>query len=182
MERFELPRSLLLDHPTPKAPLFSSTLFRAFLHPSPLHARPLGELDQPYLGKEGGWGEKDLRPGRASVSRAPLAPSPALHSARRWLAPAPARRSRRPEAVAGRGRGWGPGMEAGGGGARGPSPLLSSQPLTPTPFIYFFFLPSSLASLSPLESEGASRLGAGAGYVSQTVTCSLPVSFSCVLK
>lgn len=78
-------------------------------------------------------------------------------------------------------------MEARGGGGEeergGPSPLLFSQPFTPTPFIYiFFFLPSSLAWLSPLESEGASRLGVGAGYVSQTVTCSLPVSFSCVLK
>lgn len=143
------------------------------------------------LGHSGNWisciwerkgGGKDLRPGRASVSRAPLAPLPALHSARRWLAPAPARRSRRPEAVAGRGRGWGPGMEAGEGERGAPLPSSPPSPSPPTPFIFFFFLPSSLASLSPLESEGASRLGAGAGYVSQTVTCSLPVSFSCVLK
>lgn len=63
------------------------------------------------------------------------------------------------------------------------SPFPSSLPsLSPPPLLYVFFLLSSLASLSPLESEGASRLGAGAGYVSQTVTCSLPVSFSCVLK
>lgn len=178
-----------MSYPTPssyttpplKPHFFSSILFRASLHPSPFHARPLGELDQLYLGKERGGG-KDLRPGRASVSRAPLAPLPALHSARRWLAPAPARRSRRPEAVAGRGRGWGPGMEAGEGERGAPLPSSPPSPSPPTPFIFFFFLPSSLASLSPLESEGASRLGAGAGYVSQTVTCSLPVSFSCVLK
>lgn len=73
-------------------------------------------------------------------------------------------------------------MEAGEGSVGPLSPPLLPAP-HPHPFyIFFFLLPSSLASLSPLESEGASRLGAGAGYVSQTVTCSLPVSFSCVLK
>lgn len=126
--------------PPLKPHFFSSILFRAFLHPSLLQARPLGELDQLYLGKEErGWGgKKDLRPGRASVSRAPLAPSPALHSARRWLAPAPARRSSRPEAVAGRGRGWGPGMEAGEGERGAPLPSSPPSPSPPTPFIFFF--------------------------------------------
>lgn len=79
----------------------------------------------------------------------------------------------------------GEGVGAGDGGREGErgAPLPTSPPSpSPPPLLYFFFLPSSLASLCPLESEGASRLGAGAGYVSQTVTCSLPVSFSCVLK
>lgn len=174
--------------PTPQTPTYSPvTLFRAFLHPCPRSAHSLGGSANlisgiwEMKGKEKK--KKDLRPGRAIVSRAALARSPARFA----QCPQMARSGPGAAIPAPRSSGWarvrvGAG-HGGGGGERG-APLPSSPPSpSPPPLLYiFFFLPSSLASLSPLESEGASRLGAGAGYVSQTVTCSLPVSFSCVLK
>lgn len=129
-------------------------------------------------GRVGGRG-----PASGKSEREPSAARAVSRSARcpRRARSGPARRFRGPEAGAGRGWGWGPGPERGRSSAGPLSPPLFPAP-HPHPFYIFFFLPSSLASLSPLGSEGASRLGAGAGYVSETVTCSLPVSFSCVLK
>lgn len=128
------------------------------------------------------WKKKKKRP---ASWKSQCEPGAVVHNARRWLAAAGARQSRRPKQWQG---GVGAGAGGRGGETRGPSPLLSPQPLTPTPYIYIyvyvFFFSSQvlLPRYPPLESEGASRLGAGAGYVSGTVTCSLPVSFSCVLK
>lgn len=152
MERFELPHSLLLYHPTPKTPLFLQYTFPCLPPPKSVPRSATRGTGSAVSGKGKGGG-KDLRPGRASVSRAPLAPLPALHSARRWLAPAPARRSRRPEAVAGRGRGWGPGMEAGEGERGAPLPSSPPSPSPPTPFIFFFSSQVLLPRYPPLNPK-----------------------------
>lgn len=133
--------------PTPQTPTYSPvTLFRAFLHPCPRSAHSLGgsanlisgiwEMKGKEKKKKGpaSW-KSDREPSGAGAVARPLCTVPADGSLRPRRGDPGAPKQRLGEGEGG-GRAWRRGR-----GARGPSPLLSSQPLTPTPFIYFFFPP-----------------------------------------
>lgn len=148
------PQNTLPSLCPPKPPLFLSYSFPCL---------PLPQSGERSLSSAAGrtpssvsvkWKKKKKK--RPASWKSQCEPGAAVHNARRWLAAAGARQSRRPKQWQG---GVGAGAGGRGGGTLGPSPLLSPQPLTPTPFIYiymymyFFFSQVLLPRYPPLNPK-----------------------------